>query len=112
MTWIRTAVYRVGFDNQVQAIERALAAKTHDHAEMLLLAGDATHAKDLAHRDLEKCKLNYQKNQNQREKELKDREAMVKVLLHSHLHWCPIHHLCHAREAKCENFSLHYLRYS
>ena len=53
---------------------------------MLLLAGDATHAKDLAHRDLEKCKLNYQKNQNQREKELKDREAMVKVWLHFHLH--------------------------
>jgi hypothetical protein len=69
---------RVGFDNQLQAIERALDAKIHDHGEMLLLAGDATHAKDLAHRDLEKCKLNYQKNQNQREKELKDREAMVK----------------------------------
>ena len=46
---------------------------------MLLLAGDATHAKDLAHRDLEKCKVNYTKNQNQRQKELKDREAMVKV---------------------------------
>lgn len=69
---------RVGFDNQLQAIERALAAKTHDHEEMLLLAGDATHAKDLAHQDLEKCKLTYQKNQNQRLKELKDREAMVK----------------------------------
>merc|ERR1719473_2443801 len=69
---------RVGFDTQLAAIERALAAKTHDHAEMLLLAGDATHAKDLAHQDLERCKLTYQKNQNQRQKELKDREAMVK----------------------------------
>jgi hypothetical protein len=30
---------RVGFDNQLAAIERTLAAKTHDYEELLLLSG-------------------------------------------------------------------------
>ena len=39
---------RVGFDNQLAAIERTLGAKQHDYEELLLLSGDAKHAKDIA----------------------------------------------------------------
>jgi serine kinase of HPr protein (carbohydrate metabolism regulator) len=39
---------RVGYDNQLAAIERSLKGKEHDFEELLLLAHDATHAKELA----------------------------------------------------------------
>lgn len=47
---------RVGFDNQLAAIERTLDAKENDHQELLLLAGDAVHAKDTAYTELERIK--------------------------------------------------------
>lgn len=39
---------RVGFDNQLAALERTLNAKRHDYEELLLLSGDANHAKEMA----------------------------------------------------------------
>jgi len=39
---------RVGFDNQLAALERTLNAKKHDYEELLLLSGDANHAKEMA----------------------------------------------------------------
>lgn len=39
---------RVGYDNQLAAIERSLKGKERDFEELLLLAHDATHAKELA----------------------------------------------------------------
>merc|ERR1719335_1202609 len=47
---------RVGFDNQLGAIERTLAAKQHDYEELLLLSGDANHAKEVSLQDLERVK--------------------------------------------------------
>ena len=35
---------RVGFDNQLAALERTLAAKDHDYQELKLLSSDAAHA--------------------------------------------------------------------
>ena len=40
----RLAEERIGFDNQLAAIERTLSAKQHDYEELLLLSGDANHA--------------------------------------------------------------------
>ena len=48
---------RVGFDNQLAAIERTLAAKQHDYEELLLLSGDANHAKEVAAQELERVSL-------------------------------------------------------
>ena len=48
---------RVGYDNQLAAIERSLKGKEHDFEELLLLAHDATHAKELA--GAEKKKFEY-----------------------------------------------------
>ena len=39
---------RVGYDSQLAAIETCLKGKEHDFEELLLLAHDATHAKEAA----------------------------------------------------------------
>jgi coiled-coil domain-containing protein 151 len=44
----------VGYDNQLVAIERSLKGKEHDFEELLLLAHDATHAKELSQAELKK----------------------------------------------------------
>jgi len=47
---------RVGYDNQLAAIERSLKGKEHDLEELNLLSHDATHAKELANTELKKYK--------------------------------------------------------
>lgn len=37
----------MGFDNQLGAVERTLLAKTKDYEELLLLSGDANHAREV-----------------------------------------------------------------
>ena len=44
---------RVGFDNQLAAVERTLAAKEHDYQELILLSNDAQHAESVAKNELE-----------------------------------------------------------
>ena len=39
---------RIGFDNQLAAIERTLKAKEHDLEELVLMSHDANHAKEIA----------------------------------------------------------------
>lgn len=39
---------RIGFDNQLGAVERTLQAKTKDYEELLLLSGDANHAREVS----------------------------------------------------------------
>jgi len=48
---------RVGFDNQLAAIERTLGAKQRDYEELLLLAGDANHARETALGELDRGKV-------------------------------------------------------
>ena len=45
---------RVGYDNQLAAIERSLKGKEHDFEELLLLKHDAYHAKELSQAELRK----------------------------------------------------------
>jgi len=47
---------RIGYDNQLAAIERSLKGKEHDYVELLLLSHDAKHAKELALSELKKYK--------------------------------------------------------
>jgi hypothetical protein len=47
---------RVGFDQQLVSIERTLEAKGRDYEELVLLSGDASHAKDSAIAELEKVR--------------------------------------------------------
>jgi hypothetical protein len=70
---------RVGFDNQLAAIERTLAAKQRDYEELLLLAGDANHARESALGELDKVRAGYEEERRMRERELRERHQVVQV---------------------------------
>jgi len=69
---------RVGFDNQLAAIERTLGAKQNDYQELLLLSGDAKHAKEKALQELEQVRKQYNERCTQRQGDVKDREFIMK----------------------------------
>ncbi|GMH89764.1 hypothetical protein TL16_g11556 [Triparma laevis f. inornata] len=62
---------RVGFDNQLSALERTLAAKQRDYEELLLLSGDANHAREIAQIELDR--------RYRRENELRERHQLVQM---------------------------------
>ena len=68
---------RVGFDNQLAALERTLNAKKHDYEELLLLSGDANHAKEMAIVELERVKQLAKADHERRVKELREKEGIV-----------------------------------
>mmetsp|Transcript_12862 Transcript_12862/g.30864 ORF Transcript_12862/g.30864 Transcript_12862/m.30864 type:complete len:535 (+) Transcript_12862:79-1683(+) len=68
---------RVGFDNQLQAIERTLKAKEHDYEELLLLSHDAYHAKEMAQAELHRFEQGVMEERNQRDKEVQEKKALV-----------------------------------
>eukprot|EP00741_Cyanophora_paradoxa_P022407 tig00021463_g21633.t1 len=68
---------RIGFDNQLQAIERTLKAKEHDLEELMLMSHDANHAKEVAKAELAKLEQQIADERKQREKELAERRAVV-----------------------------------
>lgn len=66
---------RVGYDSQLAAIENCLKGKEHDFEELLLLAHDATHAKEAAFADLkrfEQRRVTVQEMRNKYVNEKKD----------------------------------------
>merc|ERR1719409_2486787 len=68
---------RVGFDNQLHAIERTLKAKEHDYEELLLLSHDAYHAKEMAQAELHRFEQGVMDERNQRDKEVQEKKALV-----------------------------------
>lgn len=70
---------RTGFDNQLGAIERTLQAKQHDYAELQLLSGDASHAKDVSMQDLDKARAVMAEARKEREREVKGKKELVSV---------------------------------
>ncbi|ETV78193.1 hypothetical protein H257_08378 [Aphanomyces astaci] len=72
---------RIGFDNQLAAIERAAAAKNHDYDELVMLSADAAHAKDLTVAELERVRSNYEEERRLRDKELREKQQVVKMKL-------------------------------
>jgi hypothetical protein len=68
---------RVGFDNQLGAIERTMGAKQRDYEELLLLQGDANHARETALGELDRVRAGYQEERVKREKELRSTHQMV-----------------------------------
>merc|ERR1712196_742273 len=51
---------RIGFDNQLSAVDRTLKAKHHDYEELLLLSGDASHAREVAQEELARVHKGYE----------------------------------------------------
>ncbi|RLN38420.1 hypothetical protein BBJ28_00026239 [Nothophytophthora sp. Chile5] len=72
---------RIGFDNQLAAIERALTAKQHDFEELVLLSADATHARETIQLELEKARSQHEDEKRHREKELREKQQYVKIRL-------------------------------
>eukprot|EP00397_Hematodinium_sp_SG-2012_P038013 GEMP01041296.1.p1 GENE.GEMP01041296.1~~GEMP01041296.1.p1 ORF type:complete len:443 (+),score=128.04 GEMP01041296.1:75-1403(+) len=68
---------RVGFDNQLAAIEQTLKAKEHDYEELLLLSHDAYHAKEMAQAELHRFEQGVMEERNQRDKEVQEKKALV-----------------------------------
>merc|ERR1712232_967204 len=68
---------RVGFDNQLAAIERTLKAKEHDYEELLLLSHDAYHAKEMAQAELHRFEQGVMEERNQRDKEVQEKKVLV-----------------------------------
>ena len=70
---------RVGYDNQLGAIERSLKGKEHDFEELLLLAHDATHAKELAQAELKKYEHKKEAVKELRKTYLEEKERAIKA---------------------------------
>eukprot|EP00755_Sulcionema_specki_P024001 Sspe_Gene.14602::Locus_5055_Transcript_2_3_Confidence_0.250_Length_1655::g.14602::m.14602 len=68
---------RVGFDNQLAAIERTLKAKDHDYQELLNMSHDAAHARDIARAELAQFRAAYEEEKRQKDKELEERKRQV-----------------------------------
>ena len=68
---------RVGFDNQLAAIEKTLKAKEHDYAELSNMAHDAHHAKEIARAEVAQFKASYAEERRQKKKDLEDRKTFV-----------------------------------
>eukprot|EP01062_Namystynia_karyoxenos_P030568 TRINITY_DN2280_c2_g1_i1.p1 TRINITY_DN2280_c2_g1~~TRINITY_DN2280_c2_g1_i1.p1 ORF type:complete len:516 (+),score=283.55 TRINITY_DN2280_c2_g1_i1:105-1652(+) len=72
---------RIGFDNQLAAIERTLRAKDHDYQELLNMSHDAAHAKDIARAELAQFKAAYEEEKRQKDLELAERKRHVQTRL-------------------------------
>lgn len=70
---------RVGFDNQLAAIERTLSAKQKDYEELLLLSGDANHAREIALNELERVRAGYEEERKRRERDLRERHQVIQM---------------------------------
>jgi chromosome segregation ATPase len=70
---------RVGFDNQLGAIERTLSAKQHDFEELQLLSGDASHARDVAYAEKERVGGGYDEERRNRERLLREKQQSLQI---------------------------------
>eukprot|EP01012_Entosiphon_sulcatum_P026899 TRINITY_DN323_c0_g3_i1.p1 TRINITY_DN323_c0_g3~~TRINITY_DN323_c0_g3_i1.p1 ORF type:complete len:531 (+),score=169.51 TRINITY_DN323_c0_g3_i1:197-1789(+) len=72
---------RIGFDNQLAAIERTLKAKDHDYQELLNMSHDANHAKEISKAELAQFRAAYEEERRQKDKELAERKQYVQSRL-------------------------------
>eukprot|EP00362_Geleiidae_sp_MMETSP1317_P001183 CAMPEP_0201282310 /NCGR_PEP_ID=MMETSP1317-20130820/5290_1 /ASSEMBLY_ACC=CAM_ASM_000770 /TAXON_ID=187299 /ORGANISM="Undescribed Undescribed, Strain Undescribed" /LENGTH=179 /DNA_ID=CAMNT_0047594571 /DNA_START=457 /DNA_END=996 /DNA_ORIENTATION=- len=68
---------RVGYDNQLVAIERSLKGKEHDFEELLLLSHDANHAKEVAEANLRRFEAQITVERMMRDKEVQEKKLAV-----------------------------------
>jgi len=70
---------RVAFENQLTALERTLESKHRDFEELVLLSGDAGHAREIAQQNLQKSKWALEDNKARRSRDIRDRQQHVKI---------------------------------
>jgi hypothetical protein len=72
-------IYFFHIVSKLAAIERTLAAKQRDYDELLLLSGDANHARESALGELDRVRAGYEEERRRREKELRERHQVVQI---------------------------------
>eukprot|EP00817_Percolomonadidae_sp_ATCC50343_P000535 CAMPEP_0117425378 /NCGR_PEP_ID=MMETSP0758-20121206/5641_1 /TAXON_ID=63605 /ORGANISM="Percolomonas cosmopolitus, Strain AE-1 (ATCC 50343)" /LENGTH=532 /DNA_ID=CAMNT_0005209785 /DNA_START=29 /DNA_END=1627 /DNA_ORIENTATION=- len=70
---------RIGFDNQLQAIERTLKAKEHDFQELRNMYHEANYLKELAKSELLEANQEFEEMKKQKEKELQEKKGYVQA---------------------------------
>ena len=70
---------RLSFNNQLTALERTLKAKRRDYDELLLLSGDANHAREIAQHHLQQSRSTYEEKRARRAVEVKERQQVVRI---------------------------------
>lgn len=70
---------RVGYDNQLAAIEQSLKGKEHDYQELCLLSHDATHAKEVAEAELHAYEQTLATKQDERNVEVQKQRQAVEM---------------------------------
>jgi len=68
---------RIGFDNQLQAIERTLKAKEHDYQDLLNMSHDANYLREMAKGELLQTKTEFEERERDQEKNLKEKRSYV-----------------------------------
>ena len=68
---------RIGFDNQLAAVERTLKAKDHDLEELTLMLHDATHSKEQARAELARLEDQLLEERKHRDEELKAKRKIA-----------------------------------
>jgi myosin heavy subunit len=68
---------RIGFDNQLQAIERTLKAKEHDYQDLLNMNHDANYLREIAKAELAQAKSEFDEKEKEQEKNLKEKRQYV-----------------------------------
>lgn len=77
----RLKAERVGFDQQIAALERTLSVKQHDLQELELLSTEATRARDAAQSELGKQKAACEQERAQREAALREKQQLIQQRL-------------------------------
>ena len=72
---------RVGYDNQLAAIEKNLRGKEHDYEELLLLEHDAKYALKEEVNNFTKCKKDKEQYRECKDKEFAKQETILKRML-------------------------------
>jgi len=70
---------RVGFDHQLATLDQTCKTKLRDYEELLLLSGDANHAREVAQSELEHVRAAYDEEHRHRGRELRDRHRNVQL---------------------------------
>ncbi len=70
---------RLSFNNQLTALERTLKAKRRDYDELLVLSGDANHAREAAQHALQQSRSGYEEKRARRAGEMKERQQVVRI---------------------------------
>ena len=69
----------LSFNNQLRALERTLKAKKRDNDELLLLSGDANHAREVAQHELHQSRRLYEEKRARREGKIRETQQFVKI---------------------------------